>query len=104
MGRINYKKLIIGTLLILNVTLLIHFLIWTQPIALPRLVVVSALVGLAFFGLVGLVKANPKWVYIYAALSFFPIGFYLLMAPSIYRLIGVINIAVLTIQNFLKEN
>lgn len=52
---------------------------------------VLLMVAAAVFGIVASVKARPFWILIVFFVSFFPIGFYLLGTPGIFKWIGVCN-------------
>ncbi|RJX19219.1 MAG: hypothetical protein C4570_05570 [Ammonifex sp.] len=56
---------------------------------------VLLMVAAAVFGIVASVKARPFWILIVFFVSFFPIGFYFLGTPGIFKWIGVCNIGFL---------
>lgn len=59
------------------------------------------MVGLAILGLLGF-RFDQALIVIFAGLvSFFPIGLYVLGAPSIFRLIGVLDLVVVVLGIFL---
>jgi hypothetical protein len=56
---------------------------------------VLLMVAAAFLGIVASVMARPLWMLIVFCVSFFPMGFYLLGTPGIFKWIGVCNIGFL---------
>lgn len=53
---------------------------------------VLLMVAAAFLGIVASVKARPLWMLIVFFISFFPMGFYCLGTPGIFKWIGVCNV------------
>jgi hypothetical protein len=102
--RTKRTTLICIVLLGINILLLFHFLITTQPIDTYMAIVVTLLIGLATLGAFGVLKGKSILVYLYGVFSFVPVGFYLLLNPSPYRFIGGLNLAVLLIYQLFKEN
>lgn len=58
-------------------------------------VVAATMLALAAAGAVASIAGEPLWMGVAAAVSFCPVGFYLLLTPSVFLWIGVCNLVLL---------
>lgn len=80
----------IGAICLFAVLLYFNPYVKAEP-GIDTSLTVLLMVAAAVFGIVASVKARPFWILIVFFVSFFPIGFYLLGTPGIFKWIGVCN-------------
>ncbi|MEJ2557013.1 MAG: hypothetical protein P8186_12430 [Anaerolineae bacterium] len=64
----------------------------TQATTRESLAIISLMVGLALLGIVAAWKTKPYLMLAVFAVSFIPVGFYVLGTPGIFRWIGIFNV------------